>query len=308
MEKLPFHEIQSGGSSKDLAQRIKIDSDHLSSLATNAGLIILCAIAAFVSFWDVRFTLDKAFTIGWVTVLLYITATTVYQTKYDGGVFRGRQTEQYKNTLKDFKTARAKVDKNSLIDNLRDWCNEFRIKDIEQVRKDIVCPYIKYEEYLQKYVNRSKQKINQLDLTPNLKKAINRANAIQPVELTPDMLLNSSFSKKLFGKRSILPRSGDTQRKGDFISNYVQRFVITFLCGMIVVQVISNPTFDTFLQWVIRMIPIVMAFLTGDTGGYRNATEVDTKRLDAQTRILEMLFSDEEKKTGREVPTPESKE
>lgn len=288
-------------SSEMLTSRPWIDSDNLRSIATNAFLIVLCVIASLVSFWDIRFTFDRAFTVGWVAVLLYLVSTTVYQTKYDGGVYKGRQTEAYKTALKVFQSVRDKITDGILIDALRDWCNAYRIKDMDTVRKNIVCPYMSYDTYLEKYVNLSSEKVDALDLSKKAKKAINQANRVEPVELTSDMLLNLSFSKSLFGKRRILPRSGDEQRVGDLLSNYVQKFFITFICGMFIVEVVSDPTLDTFLQWIIRMVPIVMAFLTGPAGGFRNASEVSVKRMDAQTKMLnsflaDMRINDDEKK------------
>ena len=292
MEKLPFQPdlIEA---SDDLTKRLRVDSDNLNSLATNAGLFILCAIASVVSFWDVTLTIDKAFTIGWVTVLLYIVSTTVYRTKYDGGIYRGRQTDAYKEITGTFRTYRDRIMKESRIDDLREWCRDFRIQDVRNVRMEIVCPYMSYDDYLAKYANLSPQKVKELGLSRKVQSAINRANAVEPVELTADMLLNLSFSKKLFGKRRILPRSGDEQRRGDFVSNYAKRLVITILCGLFAVEFISDPSMESFLQWIIRMIPVVMAFLTGDTGGFRNATEISVRRIDAQSRLLEMFLGTE---------------
>ena len=292
MEKLPFQPdlIEA---SDDLTKRLRVDSDNLNSLATNAGLFILCAIASVVSFWDVTLTIDKAFTIGWVTVLLYIVSTTVYRTNYDGGIYRGRQTDAYKEITRTFRTYRDRIMKESRIDALREWCRDFRIQDVRNVRMEIVCPYMSYDDYLAKYANLSPQKVKELGLSRKVQSAINRANAVEPVELTADMLLNLSFSKKLFGKRRILPRSGDEQRRGDFVSNYAKRLVITILCGLFAVEFISDPSMESFLQWIIRMIPVVMAFLTGDAGGFRNATEISVRRIDAQSRLLEMFLGTE---------------
>ena len=293
MEKLPFQEPHLIEESDDLTKRLRVDSDNLNSFATNVGLFVLCAIASIVSFWEVEFTIDKAFTIGWVTVLLYVVSTTVYRTKYDGGIYRGRQTEPYKTIMTTFQGYRERITKGKLIDRLREWCQAFRINDVKNVRMEIICPYMSYDEYLAKYVNLSPAKIKELGLSRKVRSAVNRANAVEPVELTADMLLNTSFSKNLFGKRRILPRSGDEQRRGDFASNYAKRLVITILCGLFAVEFISDPSVESFLQWIIRMIPVVMAFLTGDTGGFRNATEVTTKRIDAQSRLLELFFADE---------------
>ena len=284
--------------------RKKIDVDNLRSITTNAGLIIICIIASVVSFWDLKITFDDAFSVGWVAIMLYFVSTSVYRTKYDGGIYRGKQTESYKKINEKFHALRERVIKGCFEERLRGWCNSYRIKDVENIRKEIVCPYMSYEKYLNEYANLSKNKIESLGLSAKAKKAVIDANEIEPVELSADMLLSMNFAKSLFGKRRILPRSGDEQRLGDFITNYAVRFFMTFICGMFIVEVVSDPTLDTFLQWMIRMIPVVLAFLTGENNGFLNATEVTCKRIDAQARLLETFFTDVEK----EVPTNETAE
>lgn len=273
-----------------LPSRGGIDVDNLASLSTNAFLILLCVISSLVSFWDIKFTFDKAFTVGWVAVLLYMVSTTVYRTKYDGGLYQGKQTKAFKDSLKAFTTLRNRVNEMHLTDSLRDFCNDFRRKDMENVQRNIVCPYMSFQEYKAQYAHLSPKEVTSLRLSKKAKKAIIEANRVEPVELTSDMLLNLSFSKSLFGKRKILPRSGDEQRRGDLISNYAQKFFVTFICGMFIVEVVSNPTLDTFLQWIIRMVPIVMAFLTAPAAGFRNATEITPKRMDAQASMLHTFF------------------
>ena len=270
----------------------KIDQNRLESLGTNIALITLCVIAAFISFWDISITLSSVFTVGWVSVLLYTVTTTIYRTKYDGGIFRGKKEKEYIDVMQTFTEMRNYVMEHSLTDTLSDWCNSYRIRDITQLRKSIVCPYMTYEEYKEKYQNISKEKVNRCGLSKQAKRAVLLANSISPLELTADMLLNSSGRRNLFGKRKALPTSGNEKRDIDFAKNYISKFIITFICGMFAIRIISDPTLKTFLQWIVRMIPIVIAFLTGEPGGYRNVTIIDTKRIDAQNQLLKMFFAD----------------
>lgn len=292
---------------KKATEGIKIDEKKAGSIGTDVALIALCVIAAFVSFWDVSITFASAFAIGWVSVFLYIVTTTVYRTKYDGGIYKGRETEAYKQAKEAFSKKRESVVKNSMTDELRDWCNDYRKKELESLRKDIVCPYMTYEEYLEKYANMGKEDIKALPLSHQIKRAIHRANRIEPVELRADMLLNASENINLFGKRRALPMSGGEKRGLDFLNSYISKFIITFLCGMFVIDILSDPSLEMFLQWVVRMFPVVTAFLTGDTNGYRNAVEVDTNRLVAQEKMLTLFFLDkgvkEDEETGREEST-----
>lgn len=293
---------------KNSTEVIKIDEKKAASIGTDVALIALCVIAAFVSFWDVSITFASAFAIGWVSVFLYIVTTTVYRTKYDGGIYKGRETEAYKEAKKAFFEKRDAVVNRSMTDELREWCNDYRKKELESLRKDIVCPYMTYEEYIAKYANMGKEEVDMLPLSHQIKRAIIRANRIEPVELRADMLLNVSESINLFGKRRALPMSGGEKRGLDFLKSYISKFIITFLCGMFVIDILSDPSLEMFLQWVVRMFPVITAFLTGDSNGYRNAVEVDANRLVAQEKMLTLFFLDKGVKEDEEAEGEEHSE
>ena len=271
----------------------KIDQNRLASVGTDFALLAMCFLAAFVSFWDVGFSINKAFTVGWLSVLIFIVSTTTYRNKYDGGIYKGRQTKEYISAKATFEGIRDHIVANSLITTLSDWCNDYRVNDMERLQKSIVCPYMTFEEYTTKYKNISKRKVFRCDLSWQAKKAVFLANAISPIELSAESLLGISSQTNLFGKRRALPISGGEKRKRDMIVNYASKFILTFVLGMFVIEILSDPTLETFLQWLIRMFPVVTAYLTGEVNGYRNVTNVDTHRINAQSQILKLFFADE---------------
>ena len=283
--------------SDGLMQRGSVDADKLQNVGTNLGLLLLCFVAAFVSFWDINLYFDasKLLSIGFVTILIYIITVTVYRTKYDDGLLQGRSTDVYKEASARFEELCKQINENLLIDSLRAWCNEYRRKEVESIRRDIITPYLSYAEYESKYLMLSDREINKLPLQKGLKRAIKSANHILPAELTADMLLNRAFSVKIFGKRKMLPKSGDEQRHFDLSLNYIKVFVRTFLCGVFVVQVVSDPSIETVLQWVVRMIPIVMAFITAHPAGFKNASEISVRRINAQSGVIDIFLADERK-------------
>lgn len=281
----------------ELLQRGSVEADKIKEVGLNISLLFLCFVASFVSFWDVEiaFDLNKLFSISFVTVLLYIITVTVFRSKYDTGLYKGRETEPYKKAVERFDTLAKEIADHLLVDRLRDWCNDFRRKDLADVRYNIISPFMTYAEYEEKYLNLSNAQVNRLRLNRSTKKAIKRANKVTPADLTSDMLLSRSFSTTIFGKRKILPKSGEQQRERDLLLNYVNAFIRTFICGMFVVSIASDPTLDTFIQWLIRMVPIIMAFVTAPAAGYRNITDTTTRRINAQSGILDVFFADKSK-------------
>jgi hypothetical protein len=146
--------------------------------------------------------------------------------------------------------------------------------------------------------------VSKLSLPKNIKKAIKRANSITPVVLTADMLLSVTFDRHLWWKRRVLPKSGDEQRRFDYLSNYISKFILIFLFGMVVVDIVGNPTLETFVQWIVRMIPIALAYLNGEISGYKNTTEVVPARIEAQIMVLERYYS--EQRSGNHVEKKET--
>jgi hypothetical protein len=271
--------------------------------------VVLCLIASLVSFWDIRVTFDKAFSVSFVAILIFIVATTVYNSKYEGGLFKGKQTTVYREAFRKLESMRNIVQNKDLIDSLGDWCNDFRRKDLETVKKNIVCPYMTFSDYTEKYALLSAKKIKDLELPKKIEKAVIAANKVESIDLTSDMLLNLSFARRIFGKRKILPISGDSKKQFDMTANYVKRFFVGILCGFFIIEILSNPTLSTFIQWMIRMIPVAMSFITGPAGGYKNATEIAPKRMNAQSEILAaFLHSKTQKSQTVEEPTGEQTE
>ena len=291
--------------SEGVVQRSSVDAEKIQSLGTNIGLLLLCFVAAFVSFWDINLIFDatKLLSIGFVTILIYIITVTVYTAKYDDGLIAGKATDGYKTAAARFETLCKNITDRLLVDSLRAWCNDYRRKEVESIRRDIISPYMTYAEYEAKYMNLSDKVINRLPIQKGLKRAIMSANHVIPAELSADMLLSRTFSVKVFGKRKMLPKSGDDQRHYDLLLNYIKVFVRTFLCGVFVVQIASDPTLETVLQWVVRMIPIVMAFITAHPAGFKNAAEISVKRINAQSIILDSFLADERKATNEAQET-----
>lgn len=281
-----------GEDTPHIIQEQKIDQNKLVGIGTDIALLALCFLAAFVSFWDVGFTINEVFAVGWLSVILYVVTVTVYRNKYDHGIYRGRQTKEYIEEKNNFEKLRDIVISQNIMTSLIEWCNDYRVKDLEQIRKGFVCPYMSYNEYTEKYQNISQREVNRCNLSRQAKRAIFLANSIKPLELSADKLLGMAVNVNLFGKRQALPISGQDKRKYDMIFNYASKFLLTFVLGMFSIEILSNPTLETFLQWLVRMFPVVTAYLTGEPNGYRNASTIETRRIGAQSQILHLFFAD----------------
>ena len=270
----------------------KIDQNKLASVGTDFAMLALCILAAFVSFWDVGFSINKAFAVGWLSVILYVVTVSVYKNKYDGGIYKGRQTKEYKDAHNAFDVIKDYIIGQSLVSNLAEWCNAYRTRDVEQLRKNIICPYMPYEEYLEKHLNKSRKEVKRHNLSRQARRAVFIANSIKPLELSADKLLGVSVNVTLFGKRKALPISGQEKRNRDMARNYLSKFLFTFVLGMFSIEILSDPTLETFLQWLIRMFPVVTAYVTGEQRGYRNANVIDPCRINAQSQILRLFFAE----------------
>ena len=136
-----------GAETPHVIQEQKIDQNKLVGIGTDIALLALCLGAAFISFWDVGFSINEAFSIGFLSIILYVVTVIVYRNRYDYGIFRGRQTKEYKEEKSNFEKLRDTIISTNLMTPLIEWCNTYRLNDLAQIRKSFVCPYMTYEEY-----------------------------------------------------------------------------------------------------------------------------------------------------------------
>jgi len=271
----------------------KADAGKMSSMLTNICLAFLLLLILFLSMWDVTLTFNTVVTKLWLTAFTYLIVNIIYQTKYQGGYSAGRKTDEYRSAAEHFETTRKNIVDEHRIDDLNRWCKDYSREELIAARQELISPYMLYEDYLEKYAGVDEETIRIQKIPRGMKRAVIKANNLQSIRLNADQLMKISYGKKLFGSnRNPLPKNGSERMQEDYIRNAVNRFFTMIFCGFVSVQIFANPSLETVFTCMIYMSPVIGAFVGGYNAGYRNATNHDKARIEAQTGLLERFFEE----------------
>ncbi len=267
----------------------------------------LVIIAAVISLTDFSFSIGSIANITALTIFLYLITTFVYRNRYAKGVMRGKCEEEYICSLEEYRQKRDWIYNNNLAGYVPAFCTYYKKKELREYRESLLSDVeISYEEYAEKYLKLPKRKIMALPLSIETKKIILKCNAAKSIKLMPGMILNENGE---YSRHKLIGKSGKQREIQDKRKNAITRAVYVLFGGLIVFDVIFNFSLQTCLQWLIRMLPVVLAIITGDDSGYCNISVTEVAFKKGQSNVIN-LFSEylEEQKilTGRKEEVAEA--
>lgn len=255
----------------------------------------LVIIAAVISMTNFSFSVGSIANITALTIFLYIITTFVYRNRYSKGISRGKRDEEYINSLNEYRSKKDWIYDNNLAGHMPAFCNYYKKKELREYRESLLADVeISYDEYAEKYLKLPRRKIMKLPLSYEAKQIICKCNRAKSIKLMPGMILNEDGE---VNRHKIIGKSGRQREIQDKRKNAITRAVYVLFGGLIVFDVIFNFSFQTCLQWLIRMLPVVIAIITGDDTGYCNisVTEVAFKKGQVNVMNLYQEYLAEEK-------------
>jgi hypothetical protein len=249
----------------------------------------LVIIAAVISLTDFSFSIGSIANITALTIFLYLITTFVYRNRYAKGVMRGKREEEYICSLEEYRQKRDWIYNNNLAGYVPAFCTYYKKKELREYRESLLSDVeIPYEEYAEKYLKLPKRKIMALPLSIEAKKIILKCNAAKSIKLMPGMILNENGE---YSRHKLIGKSGKQREIQDKRKNAITRAVYVLFGGLIVFDVIFNFSLQTCLQWLIRMLPVVLAIITGDDSGYCNISVTEVAFKKGQSNVIN-LFSE----------------
>lgn len=260
----------------------------------------LVVIAAVVSMTDFSFSVGSIANITALTVFLYLVTTFVYRNRYAKGIMRGKKEKEYTESLAEYREKRDWIYDNNLAGQVPAFCTYYKKKELREYREALLSDIeMSYDEYSEKYLNMPKRKVMALPLSLEAKKVILKCNAAKSIRLMPGMILNENGE---YDRHTLIGKSGRQRELQDKRKNAITRAVYVVFGGLIVFDVIFNFSMQTCLQWLIRMLPIVIAIISGDDSGYCNISVTEIAFKKGQINVIS-LFREylEEKKKEEEA-------
>jgi hypothetical protein len=292
-------EIPMSGAEKRREIRMNLEKREKFNLK-DLSLVVIVIIAMVVSLTDFTFSMGDIKNLTALTLFLYVITTLVYRNRYDKGKYRGREDEDYKTSLGEYRTARGKISELGCASEVPEFCREYKIRELREYREGLLAEVdLNYDDYLSKYRHLSFFDLIRLRLPWDVKMTIQKCNRAKPIKLTPGMILNESGESD---RQKLAGQSGRERERKDKRKDFIQRGLMVLLGALIAVDVITSFSFVTIVQWFVRMIPILSALIMGDDSGFCDIAVTETSFKKDQTAIIGLFFEYRDGKKMKNLP------
>lgn len=248
----------------------------------------MVTIAAVLSFTDFSFSAGNIRSLTALTLFLYIITLFVYRNRYESGMARGRTDAEYLKALEAYRELRGKISDKNLASRVPEFCAYYKKKELREYRESLLCDIeMDYDTYKEKYITMPKKDIMKLKISLEAKKTLLRCNQAKPVKLYPGMMLNESGE---FDREKLIGKSGRQRERHDKRKEAITRAVYVLFGAAVTLDIIFNFSPATIIQWVVRMLPIVIAAMSGNDQGFCNVTVTETNFKRDQTNVLGLFM------------------
>ena len=297
MERIPQHRttvedvLTSGEARRSLRRDMENEAMAKASgkaTLSNIILALLVALAAAASMLGIKFTWGTIGDVTALSILLYIITSMVYRNRYDRGKMRGKLDGDYRLALQGYRDKRTAIDAFGILGLVPQFCREYKVKELREYRSDLLVDVdMTYEEYEECYLRMSDREVSELRLPLETRKVLIRCNHAKPLRLTPGMILNENGEAE---RHKLLGQSGREREHKDKRRQMLQRAVIILFGTFIGFDIVTDFSLQNILRWVVRMLPIAIAIISGDDEGYCNVTVTEATFKRGQSAVIQMLF------------------
>lgn len=280
------------------------------TLLNNAGIIV----GVFIMFAVVVVVTTDFRVVTWEDVkeiavdfaLLLLCSYSMYVTCSDSGMRLGLKNKDYLDGISAFKAKKDIIIKSKNQRRLHEFCRFFIKRELENTKMNILAVVgYDYDTYMREFAIRTKQEINNdKSLTKAQRKAINRANAVAPIVLTPEMIMKRG---RHAGKRGPLGMAPETKKYIAFGMKFVTTTITTALVAAIIIEFVVEPTWLMFAECMLRLLIVVLNGFSGYKLGYENIVFDTVNYMSDQTDLMEQAIqffeenSEPEQKNNRIV-------
>lgn len=248
----------------------------------------LVFIAALLSFTDFSFSIGDIKNLTALTLFLYVITMFIYRNRYDKGKSRGRKDTEYQQSLETYRGKRDNIYANDLASQVPAFCTYYKKQELREYRESLLADIeMEYDTYKEKYIMMPKKEILKLPISAEAKKIIIKCNSAKAIKLYPGMLLNESGE---FDRNKLIGRSGRQRERDDKKKQAITRAVYVIFGAAVAFDMIFNFSLKTIAQWVVRMLPVILAIASGDDGGFCNITVTETNFKRDQSNVIGLFF------------------
>ncbi len=250
--------------------------------------LILVVIAVFTTDINFMSAADWA-KLGLTFFVLLFCSYSMYVNYSDSGTRAGRNSAVFTEQKGKHDTIKKRVIDDKKQVRLLEFCRYYIAEELKNTRDIILANEgLKYEDYQSKWVGKCEEELlSDKTLTKMQVKAIVKANGIKPIKLTPDMILKRGRGG---GKRNPLGIKPESKKLFYYISKFITTVVTSIFTGIIVFDVIAQPSWSTIVACLLKLLPIVLNGFMGYKMGYENIAVDTVNYMADQIDLLEQFL------------------
>jgi hypothetical protein len=289
MEKIPTERAERG---KKLERAVLMEQDfkkrffgsffEVAGACTSVFIIVAVILITTTDIHLCTFEDFAGFTLDFF--LLLFCAYMMYVNSADMGMREGLKTDMYRDTLTAFNEKKRYIITQKLQVRLPAFCYHFIVTELYNTRNGILAiigfPYSRYES---EWLGRADDEVNEGDLTAGQKKAIIKANATEPVKLTPEMIMKRGRSG---GRRDPLGETPEHKKARNFVARFFTTLLTAVITSMIALEAITDPTWTVIVTCVVKLLTIIFNGIMGYKFGYENIVVDTVEYMEDQTDLM----------------------
>lgn len=201
--------------------------------------------------------------------MLLLASYATYVSCSDSGMRNGMLTTAFIEAMKEHTELQRQITNNHKQVEFEKYLSEYSITKTKSAKEELLLSYeIDLKEYYEQYKNLEWREIRRLPLSHMKKKAINKANKMKAITITPRMIYSHSEP----GNRHPLGTHPDVIKTKSFVRKFFLSALITAGTAVISCELIIQPTWATFVSVAIRVLPLLLNAFLGYKLGFDNTT------------------------------------
>ena len=243
--------------------------------------VITLTVTTLLFFTDVRLEFESLLDFSVSFLLLFFAACLMYFSLSDAGASKGRQTEEYRESLATYLAAVQAAEEKAIGSALSDFCDRVREEELARQRHRILARAgITFAEYREKYDGKALP----TSLPQRTKRIIRRAQRAKSPRLSPAILLSRDPHEEEQGR---IPGASPAKRHTVRSALALASIAVTASFSVILVfEWLQEPGINTFLLCLCKLFTLVFNGVKGYRNGYCRMA-VDTSSYNAsRTRLL----------------------
>lgn len=268
------------------AKKKKLAKGFLNNAGIFVGVLLMFVVIVVVTTDIHLVSFGEIAALGLDFFLLLFVSYSMYVNCSDSGMRAGLQSESYTGGFSAFETMKRHIIDTKIQARLGEFCRHYITEELRNSRTTVLAIVgFSYEEYMEKYVGKDKDTIRgDKALSKAQKKAIIKANGIEPVKLTPEMIMKRGRGSS---RRAPLGMTPETKKGINFGTKFVFTFFISLAMSIIVLEAVIEPTWVLIATCCLKLMTVVLNGFNGYKFGYENIVFDTVNYMNDQTDLMQ---------------------